>query len=429
MFRNGIDNPKFAATNHNIDNCTACHAGGNGATADRNAAHAGMQKIPGGNTCNKCHSADVALAGTSLHVKPTGFMDVLEGRGFVFAAGTESLDRFTKQCTKCHIHNAETPEQPACGHCHISVPNSAGGGLVGGHRMTRTPDTVSNCTACHGSRIKDEYFGQNQALFTRNLAATTVPADYPFRGATLQPDVHKAKGMGCDACHYQAEMHGAGAGPGIDRYGITGRTQCVSCHDNLTSSEFHSSRHVEAMSCHVCHSQPYKQCYGCHTQEAATGAYFVINENDPTRAARQGTATTLPAGDALITFRVGKNPKFGEPGAPEYAVLRHVPIDAETFKYTKEGTPVDGLVPNLTGLPTWKYATPHNIQRVTKITTDLDGAGAGTACDNCHGANYSSFWLTDAITDSFGWVPSTATWENTANADVVQIAPVAPLLP
>lgn len=475
MFRDGIDNPKFAATRHNLDSCTACHAGGDATTSDRDVAHAGMQRIPGANRCLGCHTGAVDMAASSLHVRSSGFVKILADRGFDFTPGSESLERFTKQCTKCHIHNAETPEQAACGHCHVSVPNSAGGGLVAGHRMSRVPDTVNNCTACHGSRVKDEYFGQNQALLGRNLGAAAIPADHPLRTTTLQPDVHKAGGMGCEACHSKAEMHGAGAGPGMDRYGITGRPQCVNCHAVAASNAFHTSTHVQAMSCHVCHAQPYKQCYGCHTQEQNGAAFFTNNETDPTRAARRAvpaawsSATTyaagvyvtyagaeyrslqasnvnhlpdeaastwwvaqaapLPAGDALITFRVGRNPRFGEVGAPKYAVLRHVPIDGETFEYTLQGEQVEGLVPGLTQLPTWKFATPHNVLRQTAITSDPDGAGPATACGNCHSSRYASFWLTDAIGDSFGWVPAGATWEAEANAGVVQPAPIAPALP
>jgi hypothetical protein len=268
-------------------------------------------------------------------------------------------------------------------------------------------------------------------------------------------------------------MHGAGATTGIDRYGITGRTRCVDCHGgDLAASSFHSAAHVDAMSCHVCHAQPYKQCYGCHTQERNGTAYFTNNESDPTRAARRAppawtssasyakdayvthggveyrslqasnvnhappdaawwvaATAPLPAGDALITFRVGNNPRYGEPGAPKYAVLRHVPIDGETFAYTVDGTRIDGLVPDLAALPTWKYATPHNIRRRTLITTDPDGDGPATACGNCHSERFESYWLTDPIADSFGWVPGDATWENAANADVVKLSPIDPPIP
>jgi hypothetical protein len=224
----------------------------------------------------------------------------------------------------------------------------------------------------------------------------------------------------------------------------------------------------------VCHSQPYKNCFSCHTQERASGlGFFTNNGTDPTRANRRvppgWSATTtyaagvyvthsaveyksllgtgnlnkvpgaagsetfwaaenapVPAGDSLITFRVGNNPRFGtEPGAPKYAVLRHVPVDADTFTYTEQGTAVPGLLPDVGAKPTWKFATPHNIQRNTKITSDPDGAGPQSACGNCHSDRYSNFWLTDGVANSFGWGGA---WEAEANAGVIKSVWIAPTI-
>ncbi len=332
---------------------------------------------------------------------------------------------------------------------------------------------VSNCTACHGSRVKDEYFGLNNALYGRNRQySASLAASDPFGGATLQPDVHRQGKMTCDACHPASEMHGQGVTAGIDRYGITGRTACRDCHAVSGSNSFHTAGHLQTMACQVCHSQPYKSCFSCHTQRTAAGtAFFSNNVTDPTRAARfptiwpawaSGTtyaagatvsylgaayrslqaantgnvpdaagsvwwapATGLAPGDALMTFRAGRNPKYGVlPGAPKFAVLRHVPVDQDTFTYTEQGTQVPGLIPNISALPTWKYATPHNIARVTPITRDPDGGGPLNACSNCHGANYEAFWLTDAIGDAHGWVPASSPFEVDANAGVLITAPL-----
>lgn len=447
-------------------------------TSSRAAAHAGLVAKPGASRCATCHGATVALAASSLHTNQRGYEHVLAGRGFDLTPGTESKARYDKQCTRCHVavEAAGGTLEAACGHCHVSVPDTAGGGLVAGHRMSRRPDTVNNCTACHGSRVKDEYFGLNQALYARNrtFSASLAAAD-PFGGATLQPDVHRKAGMGCDACHDGAEMHGQGAPVAGDRYDVASAPDCTRCHStsaaSFTAIGLHTTGHVASMSCHVCHAQPYKSCFSCHTQETASGAgYFANNVTDPTRDLRRvppawsatatyasgayvtynaaeyrslqannvnhlpdeassawwvAAAAPLPPGDALITFRTGRNPRFGvEAGAKEYAVLRHVPVDADTFTYTDEGTAAPGLIPALDAAPTWKYATPHNIARVTPITQDPDGAGALTACDNCHGANHAAFWLTDAVGDAHGWIPAASTWEADANAAVRVTAPI-----
>jgi len=53
-------------------------------------------------------------------------------------------------------------------------------------------------------------------------------------------------------------------------------------------------------------------------------------------------------------------------------VVRHVPVFAGTFDFYGKNA--------LTGMaaaPTWKYATPHSILRVTRQTND--------GCESCHG--------------------------------------------
>ena len=55
----------------------------------------------------------------------------------------------------------------------------------------------------------------------------------------------------------------------------------------------------------------------------------------------------------------------------DYAVLRHVPVAPDTFAFY-----ADDLLPNFAALPTWKFATPHNINRDT---------AQNASCDACHG--------------------------------------------
>jgi len=54
-----------------------------------------------------------------------------------------------------------------------------------------------------------------------------------------------------------------------------------------------------------------------------------------------------------------------------FAVLRHVPIDKETYDfYVKNG------LENFDKVPTWKFASPHNVVRKTK---------QNSSCNSCHG--------------------------------------------
>jgi thiosulfate/3-mercaptopyruvate sulfurtransferase len=83
-----------------------------------------------------------------------------------------------------------------------------------------------------------------------------------------------------------------------------------------------------------------------------------------------------------MLFKIGLNP-LQSPDRPwKYVPLRHVPIDPDSFAYYGEN-----LLPNFDALPTWKYATPHNIQRNTPQTE---------TCDSCHG-NAEFFLTTDDL--------------------------------
>ena len=66
----------------------------------------------------------------------------------------------------------------------------------------------------------------------------------------------------------------------------------------------------------------------------------------------------------------------------EYVPVRHVPVDPDSFSYYG-----DNLMPEFDNQPTWRYATPHNIQLMTEITKD---------CNNCHG-NPDVFLTADKV--------------------------------
>jgi hypothetical protein len=121
----------------------------------------------------------------------------------------------------------------------------------------------------------------------------------------------------------------------------------------------HSESHFEALSCQGCHATTYKHCYGCHVAMDSSTAYY---KTEP----------------AQMLFKIGRNP-LQSPDRPwRYVPVRHVPIDRESFAYYGED-----LLPNFDALPTWKYATPHNIQRITP---------QNESCGACHGN--AAFFLT-----------------------------------
>jgi len=397
---------------HGTQDCTDCHAGTDSLNS-RATAHVGSWNgVPAASSCAGCHNAIITSTASGLHTTLAGYTAILTDRGFNPSDPT-SAERFAEQCTKCHVASEDTTPQSTCGHCHVSVPTIAGGGLVAGHAFQETPSMDKNCTACHGSRVKDEYYGLNNALLTANKQYLTTGSPWADPAFTLVADVHKTgtADYDCVDCHSMAEMHGTGSPLAGDRYAVTSGPTCDGCHTTVVgSNSMHTAGHVAAMDCQVCHAQPYKNCFECHTDVSAEDVpFYSISDSAPSADHAH-----------LITFRAGRNPKYtGSGRQKEFSVLRHVPVDGDVFTYSGANAQT-GLIPTLTALPTWKHATPHNIIRNTVITQ---------SCANCHGANYSLFWLTNPVTNAEGWV-STAneSFETTANSGVTISNPFSYLI-
>jgi len=215
--------------------------------------------------------------------------------------------------------------------------------LVDGHEFKQIPPMNLTCTGCHGSRIESEYKGKN---------------------AGVRGDVHWVKGgMPCFDCHSAEEMHGQ-AGDYAYRYDGPPAPGCQDegCHPDVAAGDgiqYHAEFHLEALSCQVCHSTTYKNCYSCHVGLENGTAYF---KTEP----------------SVMAFKIGRNPLQSDDRPWAYVPVRHVPVDPDSFAYYGEN-----LLPNFDALPTWKYATPHNIQRVTPQTE---------TCGACHGN--AEFFLT-----------------------------------
>lgn len=275
------------------------------------------------NSCNiQCHGPAPSQHRRSLHTTQQGYMALIEARsGIDLQTHPGAQEGFARDCASCHA---------SCGDCHVSQPKNVGGGLVSAHRVRKTPDMNRQCTACHGSRVGDEYRGLNE-----------------YAGA----DVHWVPyGMTCTGCHTSDEMHGDRNADPQYRYEVASMPACEDCHEGLeVSNEWHE-QHFDDMSCQVCHSQTYKSCNGCHVGVGITGSSYP-------------------------TFKIGRNPIPTLRSKP-YVLLRHIPIAADTYA----GWGIDDL-PSYASKPTWKYATPHNI-RLRTARTDTTG---GRSCDEaCH---------------------------------------------
>jgi thiosulfate/3-mercaptopyruvate sulfurtransferase len=313
--------------------CVICH-GGDSRAEEKEVAHVGVLSDPSDGDCNTCH-ADVAhVSELSLHTTLNGFRSVLEARGGDLSEGTALATAFENHCQECHT---------TCGQCHVSRPEQSEGGLVSGHEFRKTPSMQYNCVACHGSRVGDEYLGQNEG----------VPADIHWSQETML----------CTDCHSQ-EMHGSGETP-ESRYLNLNTAKCEDCHEDVwlnTADNPQHEQHLSDLQCQVCHSVSYKNCYGCHIA--------LDQEGLPCR-------TTEPS---QMQFEIGYNPVRSSSRSSQYVVLRHVPTCVGTCEYYGADLLVD-----FSALSTWKYATPHNIQLQTP---------QNESCEACHGNE--EIFLTEA---------------------------------
>jgi len=338
---------------HGHISCIECHGGEQ--SPDKDVAHTNLVANPSNDpeaTCGDCHPDVVAMNDDSLHINLEGYWTVLNAR--TVPEDHEAINEmFGNHCSSCHA---------SCGECHVSQPNLVGGGLIDGHLFNETPSMTRNCTACHGSRVGNEYLGKNEEL----------------RG-----DVHFRQGrMTCIDCHGGHDMHGqpddcqtchvapeeATIPPPDHRYAGVQSPRCETCHVTASTGqdglEMHQA-HGADLSCQVCHSISYKNCDGCHVAVSDTtgNPFFATDES-------------------YLAMMIGLNPIQSFERPYKYVPLRHVPVSHDSFAFYGED-----LLVNYDALPTWVYATPHNIQLETPQTED---------CNSCHG-NPDIFLTADKV--------------------------------
>lgn len=328
---------EFLQTAHGKSTCIDCHGGQQ--AEDKDTAHQGLVANPTQDPqkqCGTCHAQQTANFNDSLHASQAGYWTVLDARSTP-ENHPQLEEMFGNHCASCHT---------TCGDCHISQPGSVGGGLLNGHVFEKTPPMTRTCTACHGSRVGNEYLGKHE----------DIPGDVHFREGR----------MNCISCHTGGEMHDS---QGADhRYAGAESPKCTNCHPQVGAADDTIQQHTlhkDKLSCQVCHSITYTSCDGCHVQVSEeTGKPFFKTE-----------AT-------YMSFLIGLNPRQDENRPYKYVPVRHIPASPTSYQYYGEN-----LLPNFDVLPTWAYATPHNIQRVTP---------QNQSCTACHG-NAEIFLTADKV--------------------------------
>jgi hypothetical protein len=330
---------EFLASVHSAQNCIGCHGGVDGVD-DMDAAHEGVVRDPLENsnrTCGVCHTDAAEVAATSLHQQLAGYITALTARGADFT-DAHMQEAFDLHCDTCHT---------TCGQCHISRPSFTGGGLILGHKVKEIASSKDTCEACHGARVSNEYKGKNEGV---------------------EGSVHYLEaGMACVDCHDIDQFHGDGSDY-AHRYDGPVDPNCLDCHPEVAEEqgkiEAHDI-HLGKLDCVVCHaSGPYKSCYNCHVGKDEAGIAYSKTD------------------DSQMTFKIGRNPLKSEDRPWDYVLVRHIPVVPDTFAFYGEG-----LLPTFDNSPTWKYATPHNIQRVTP---------QNQSCESCHD-NPDLFLMADDV--------------------------------
>ena len=325
-----VDSEFAEDENHGEMGCEECH-GGDPNEPDWKKAHIGVVKDPSypdpTDTCGACHEDIAEHYKSSLHISLAPFKKIIDARASEDPAVYEKVDAARQaHCTACHS---------SCGQCHVSRPEAVEGGLLESHLFQRRPPMHTVCTACHGSRIEKEYMGKNKGI---------------------PPDVHKKKYFKCSKCHTADEMHGDG-NDYANRYEVENAPKCLDCHETIYAEDAENQeqhqQHKDRLSCQVCHAMPYKNCTSCHVGKDKQGLKYFKTQG------------------STMDFKIGLNPLQSERRPEKYVTLRHVPVDPDSFKFYVE----NGLA-RFDALPTWKMATPHNIQRKTP---------QNASCNACHG--------------------------------------------
>lgn len=336
-----VSDGEFLTSKHNAQGCTFCH-GGDNSTNDMARSHKGLVKSPDeqGEICAQCHADIAERSASGFHMTTIGMKNALLDRWNrnKMGDGPKELNViFDKHCYSCHA---------SCGDCHINRPKGpAKGGLLAGHKFLKTPPEDMTCTLCHSARAGDEYYGQNPG----------APADVHIRLA----------GMVCLDCH-KAENALHGPGKELhDRYDNPLLPDCKECHKDVLRGQNVVEQHEihgDKLQCNVCHSVIAKNCSNCHLQHEETDGKI--------------TKRFFKIDPSFMTFKIGRN--YRKDREYEYIVLRHPPTNPDlAANYGKD------MMSNFDNVPTWKYAAPHNIQRITP---------QNKSCDSCHG-NDSLFLL------------------------------------
>ena len=339
---------------------------------------AGFTKTPDmEKECSSCHSDIIDNFPLSKHAM---FNDLTsEDDEFVVRAALHvrrvSDDQEKQgQMAEAIDHSCAVCHRTTCGSCHITLPAPAHGGFPNTGHLFFRPNLLNNCTACHGGRKYPEFMAD-------------IPSEAVDESDILdwnpERDVHYSEyDLDCVDCHGKSWMHENTTDMTKKlRYEDEALPTCEGCHlgDEATffSNAYHSQHSGEDatnanLQCQVCHAQPSPDCLSCHVDPDVEG--------EPPPDCEFYTTKIALNPFVYSTWYADNLPNLGERYPYEYSIVRRATIVRDTFdKYGSD------ILSNFTAYPTWKFGSPHNIQKITPQTKD--------GCNSCHG--HSEFFLTE----------------------------------
>ncbi len=328
VFLGGTGFDSFKASTHYSVGCKGCH-NGNSDAEEKDLAHGGdfiaHPSMYYGDKCAACHQDITNNFTSSLH-NGTGMKRAVALRSGLSGASEfdqlpqHQMEGYNNNCAQCH---------GTCGNCHVVRPLIGGGGLADGHNFNKTPDMNEVCLTCHTCGVGHDFQG---------IAPGT------------EPDLHFAENsFNCLSCHDGQELHGDGQ-PVDHRYAYSELPECENCHTGLESANSFHTKHLGDFSCQVCHAQDYNNCGSCHIG---------------------GDGARVPA---YLGFKIAVNP-LPDHTDYEFTLVRRTM--AAPDNWSEYGV---AEYSSFSVLPTYNYASPHNISRLT----DRTNVGTGSCNSNCH---------------------------------------------
>ena len=205
----------LGATAHStLRTCTDCHNGNDKATTRVTEARTtgGWVRRPRARSASRATATSTeSTRPTEIHATLGGYVTILEGRGVDLDEGSIGPRALRSEVRGTATSRTPSSRRAAVGTATSRFPRVAGAGFINGHNFRKTPDMERQCTACHGSRVKAEFFGLNGDLTARNGLGVR-------RGGSRRPPAVDARQLnsdgyekGCTFCHGADEMHGFGA--------------------------------------------------------------------------------------------------------------------------------------------------------------------------------------------------------------------------